>query len=326
MAAVRPLKSRAQRAWRTVPLLAAALAGAGCTRSADPALFARAGDPARGEVVFALAGGCGCHTMKEGPVGAGGQEIPTPFGTFYSTNITPDPGTGIGDWSDEEIEGAIRRGVLRDGSVESPVMPYYRYAGMSDADVRDLIAHLRTLPAAVRENRPADVKLPLPRLAFRGWRLLFARDVQAPAVAPASGAERGQYLTDHVSICGDCHTPRDAFGAPDRSLYLAGVADEPPIEFAPNITPDDETGIGKWDASDISGLLESGFKPDFDNVQGRMAEVIDGVAGGPGYAKAPDADRDAIAAWLKSIPAIHHAVGRTHDHAAGHAIDGGPGS
>jgi mono/diheme cytochrome c family protein len=294
-------------AWAGGVALATLLAAACSGGPRDPGRFS-GGDPAKGAVVFALAGGCGCHTPEEGPVGAGGVEIPTPFGTFWSSNVTSDREHGIGTWSDDEIEGAIRRGILRDGSVESPVMPYAVYAGMADTDVRDLIAYLRTLPPAPRENRPAEGELPLPRLAYRAWRLLFARSLAAPAAAPAAGVERGRYLTDHVAICGDCHTPRGRLGAPDPSLYLAGVSAAPDVPFAPNVTPDPETGIGKWDAGDIADLLATGFKPDFDNVQGAMADMIDGIAGGPGYTKAPEADLRAIADYLKTVPPIHRVV------------------
>ncbi|HZR83794.1 MAG TPA: c-type cytochrome [Candidatus Binatia bacterium] len=307
MAAVPGLRCRGRRTGGAVAAGALALASvSGCGGRDTDQRVPQAGDAARGAIVMALAGGCGCHTPKEGPVGSGGVEIATPFGTFYSTNITPDPKTGVGEWSDAEIEGAIRRGVLRDGSVESPVMPYFAYAGMADADVRDLIAYLRTLPPAERANRAAEPKVPLPRLAYRAWRLLFGRGGAAPAAAPVAGLERGRYLTEHVAICGDCHTPRNRLGTPDRSLALAGVSKRPGVPFAPNITPDVETGIGKWDAGDIANLLATGFKPDFDNVQGAMAEVIDGVAGGPGYGKAPEPDLRAIAEYVKTVPPIHH--------------------
>jgi mono/diheme cytochrome c family protein len=267
-----------------------------------------AGDATRGAALFAIAGGCGCHTPEQGPVGAGGVAIATPFGTFYSTNVTSDRATGIGAWSDAEIERAIRQGTLPDGAVETPVMPYYEYAGLADADVRDLIAYLRTLPAAAQRNRAHEPTLPFPRLAYRGWRLLYGPRAAAPATAPTDGVERGRYLTDHVAICGDCHTPRTRFGALDASLYLAGTDDGPGDEVVPNITPDPATGIATWSADDIANLLATGFKPDFDNVQGSMAHVIDGVAGGPGYARAPAGDLRAIAAYMKTVPAIPHAV------------------
>jgi len=284
------------------------LSACGGQHAADARAVAIKGDPARGEQVFAIAGGCGCHTPEKGPVGAGGVEIETPFGTFYSTNVTSDPTHGIGAWSDEEIARAIRSGTLRDGSVEAPVMPYQLYAGMADDDLRDLIAYLRSLPPAAVENRPHEVGLPLPRLAFRAWRLLFAGATQAPEAAPPDGVERGRYLTDHVAICGDCHTPRTRFGALDDDLYLAGTALGPGGELVPNVTTDDETGIGTWSAEEIVSLLELGMKPDFDNVQGSMAEVIDGIAGGPGYGKAPARDLHAIAAYMKTVPPIDHVV------------------
>jgi mono/diheme cytochrome c family protein len=296
--------------WRLLAAAALLLGAAGCGGSHDATARAMAlpGNVDRGRVVFALAGGCGCHTPKDGPIGSGGVEIATPFGTFFSTNVTGDRTTGIGAWSDADVERAIRAGELPDGSVESPVMPYYAYRGMADQDVRNLIAYLRTLAPAARENRPARVDLPLPRLAYRGWRLLFADRGEAPTAAPAEEAERGKYLTEHVSVCGDCHTPRNRLGAVDRALLLAGVSEAPGAPYAPNITPDPETGIGKWDRGDIASLLQTGFKPDFDNVQGRMAEVIDGIAGGSGYAKAPQADLIAIAGYLKTVPPIHRRV------------------
>jgi mono/diheme cytochrome c family protein len=288
----------------------ALLSGCGGDHAADARAVATEGDAARGERVFALAGGCGCHTPEKGPAGAGGVEIETPFGTFYSTNVTSDPTHGIGAWSDEEIARAIRSGTLRDGAVEAPVMPYPLYAGMADDDLRDLIAYLRTLPPAAVENRPHEVDLPLPRLAFRAWRMLFAGSTERPEAAPADGVARGRYLTDHVSICGDCHTPRTRLGALDAALYLAGTAQGPNGERVPNVTTDDATGIGKWSADEIVSLLQLGMKPDFDNVQGSMAEVIDGIAGAPGYGKAPESDLQAIAAYVKTVPPIDHVVPR----------------
>jgi mono/diheme cytochrome c family protein len=174
---------------------------------------AHAVDAVRGREIFALAGGCGCHTPEKGPVGAGGRELPTPFGTFYGTNITSDPETGLGDWSDAEIAAAIRLGDLRGGGVEAPVMPYYQYAGMADDDVEDLVAYLRTLPPVKNANRAPETTVPIPRLAYRAWRWWFTRSRSAPEAAPDTGVEQGRYLVNHVSICGDCHTPRSRFGA-----------------------------------------------------------------------------------------------------------------
>lgn len=284
---------------------AAVLALTACLVLAGPAL---GDDVERGRALFALAGGCGCHNMADGTIGSGGREIETPFGTFYGTNITPDRETGIGDWTDAEIIAAIRDGYARGKGVESPVMPYYQYAGMSDADVRALVAYLRTLPAVRRENREADVWLPFPRLAYRAWRLLFAPRVTPPAATPEEPLARGRYLTDHVAICGDCHTPRDRFGAPLADLYLAGTDQGPDGNPVPNITQDPETGLAKWRESGFLRVLQTGMLPNADNVQGMMAEVVDGY-GGPGYSAAPESELRSIAKYMKSVPPIRHAVG-----------------
>jgi mono/diheme cytochrome c family protein len=154
------------------------------------------------------------------------------------------------------------------------------------------------------------VSLPFQRLAYRAWRWWFAPPPTAPVESPASGVERGRYLTDHVAICGDCHTPRTRLGAPIAAHYLAGTPDGPDGKPVPNITPDDETGIGKWDADDVTSALSDGMLPNFDNVQGLMAEVVDGVGGGPGYGDAPPDELRAIAAYLKTIAPIRHQVRR----------------
>jgi len=277
--------------------------------SSPPARMVTAeGRAERGASIFAMAAGCGCHTGPDGPMGAGGGVIPTPFGTFYGTNITPDAETGIGKWTDQEIATAIRDGWRVDGSAESPAMPYYRYAGMTDTDLADLIAYLRSLPAIRRQNKAHEVSLPLPRIAYRAWRLLFFRQPQHAFAAPEDAVARGRYLVDHVAICGDCHTPRTRFGSPDESYYLAGTSAGPKDAVIPNITPD-RTGIHDWDAGDIISVLTLGMLPNFDNVQGLMAEVVDGKGGGPGYKDAPAADLKAIAAYLRTVPPIDHAVG-----------------
>jgi mono/diheme cytochrome c family protein len=267
------------------------------------------GDAGRGRNLFALAGGCGCHTAQSGPVGAGGRELPTPFGTFYSTNITPDKETGIGAWSNEQIIAAIRDGDVRGKGVEAPVMPYYRYSGMTGEDVADLVAYLRTLPAVRRANREAEVSVPFARLSYRLWRLLFAPAPERYTERPGEPRELGRYLTDHVSICGDCHTPRNFLGVPRRDLYLAGTADGPFGARIPNLTPARRTGIGDWTEDDVVNVLSTGMLPNFDNVQGLMDEVVEGRGGGPGYRDADKDDLRAIATYVLSVPAIEHKVG-----------------
>ena len=273
-----------------------------------PMLAHAGGDVERGRVIFALAGGCGCHTSKEGPVGAGGEEIATPFGKFFATNITPDPQTGIGNWSDEDIDHALRGGYVRGRGTEAPLMPYYLYAGMADADVADLIAFLRSLKPVQRSNRAHEGEVPMARLAYRAWHLLFAPVAVHRVRAPAAGAERGRYLVDHLAICGDSHTPRNRLGVPIARMYLAGSDVGPGGKSVPNITPH-ATGIGEWDVDDVVNVLTRGMLPNFDNVQGFMAAMVDGHGGAPGYKDAPAAALRDIAVYVKSVAAIDNDVG-----------------
>jgi mono/diheme cytochrome c family protein len=137
---------------------------------------------------------------------------------------------------------------------------------------------------------------------------VFGKFNAAPSQAPKSGIQRGRYLVDHVALCGDCHTPRNFIGAPNQSLYMAGASEKngPLGEAVPNLTPDKETGIGDWRRQDIAELLLTGIKPDSDNVQGLMYEVIQGTP--HGYKDMKKEDALAIADYIKSIPAIKNKV------------------
>jgi len=261
----------------------------------------------RGRYVFALAGGCGCHTPKEGPTNAGGRPLKTPFGTFYGTNITPDPTHGIGKWTDKQLIDGIRLGVRPDGSVMSPVMPYPAFSGMSDTDVTALVTYLRNLPAVAKENHPHQLSIPFMGFAMRVWRLLFFTPVVAPLQSPIEGIARGRYISDHLAHCQECHTPRTWSGTLDLSRYLAGNQAGIDGEVAPNITPDKETGVGEWSEDEMVSLLKSGFLPNMDNVQGLMALVIEGIPEG-GYKDMTDGDALAVARYLKSVPPIVHRV------------------
>lgn len=262
---------------------------------------------ARGKYIFALAGGCGCHTSKDGPVNAGGRSLKTPYGTFYGTNITPDPVHGVGNWTEQQLIDSIRLGVRPDGSVMSPVMPYPAFNQMSDDDVTDLVAYLRSLPPVARTNQPHQLSVPFPDLGMRLWRWLFFTPQAAPARAPQEGLERGRYISEHLAHCQECHTPRTIVGTLKRALDLAGNADGIDGEISPNITPEPKTGIGEWSEDEIVSLLQTGFEPNFDNVQGLMALVIDGVAEG-GYKDMTKEDAFAVARYLKSAPPIVHKV------------------
>jgi mono/diheme cytochrome c family protein len=260
----------------------------------------------RGQYIFSSAGGCACHSPPKGTPYAGGREFPIPMAKVYSTNLTADKETGLGNWSDQQIRDAITRGIRPDSERLLPVMPYEAYSGMAEEDLKALIAYLRTLKPVRKENlRPkAYVSLFRP-LVTPLWLKLFGRFSNTPAKAPKSGIERGRYLVEHVSLCGDCHTPRNFLGVPKRSLYLAGAKKDQGFLNAevPNITPDKETGIGDWKREDIAELLLTGTKPDLDNVQGLMAEVTEA-----GFKNMKKEDALAIADYLKTIKPVKNKV------------------
>ena len=256
----------------------------------------------RGEMLFRAADCTGCHTDAKGagqPL-AGGRPLATPFGTFYGPNITPDKQYGIGGWTEAQFHDALRKGVDRDGHYLFPVFPYPSFTGMSDADIADLYAYLQSQPAAAQPDKPHEVKPPF------GWRFLqvfwralfFTPGPLAPVVGQSAEWNRGRYLAEAVVHCEECHTPRNFLGGLQRSQAFAGNPQGPDGQKAPNITADAETGIGKWTIEDITTLLKTGQTPDFDFVGSGMAEVVKGTAA------LSDADRRAIAVYVKSIGAI----------------------
>jgi mono/diheme cytochrome c family protein len=231
------------------------------------------------------------------------------MGTAYSTNITQDKETGLGNWSDQQIYDAMVKGTRPSGERLLPLMPYEAYSGMAAEDLQALIAYMRTLKPVRYRNIPERVYAPFLRsMATPLWLRVFGRFHNSPAKAPGSGIERGRYLVDHVALCGDCHTPRNLIGVPNRSLYLAGASSGPLGEKIPNITPDEKTGIGEWSREAIAELLLTGVKPDLDNVQGLMAEVVEGTP--LGYKNMKREDALAIADYLKSIPAVANKIDR----------------
>jgi len=287
---------------REVTRLTAALAA---TVLAVGGLAARAADTAlaaRGAYLAAAAGCADCHTDRPhgGRLYAGGRALTTPFGTFYAPNITPDLETGIGRWSDAQFLNALREGVRPDGSNYFPVFPYPSFTKITDDDARAIKAYLFTQPAVKQSNRAHDVAFPFSwRFLQNGWKLLFfSPGPFRPAPERGEAYNRGTYLVTALAHCSECHTPRNWFGATQPSRFLAGTAHGPDGKAVPNITPDSETGIGKWSDDDIVTLLKDGQTPDFDFVGGAMAEVVKNTA------QLTNADRHAIAVFLKSVPAV----------------------
>jgi mono/diheme cytochrome c family protein len=275
-----------------------------------PALAPAAPTPAelaRGRYVFGATGGCGCHTAKGQPVNAGGRRYDLPFGTIYSTNITPDTKTGIGGWTDEQIISAIRLGLRPNGERLIPVHPYTVFNGMAAEDLKALVAFLRTTTPVNRANQPKKIGVPLFESVFLPtWLAAFAPRETPPPTAPVAGVARGEYLVRAVGHCGECHSPRTVTQATDNSRFLAGNPKGPEDAAVPNITPDADTGIGKWSVEQIAEYLGTGNRPDGDVAGGLMGEVIDGTLAG--YKDMTKADRVAIAQYLKSIPAVKNRV------------------
>ena len=265
-------------------------------------------DIARGKYVFGATGGCGCHTVPKQPANAGGRRYDGPFGTVYSTNITPDRETGIGSWTDEQIITAIRLGRRPNGERLIPVHPYTTFNGMIADDLQALVAYLRTVPAVKQANQPKKISVPMFESVFLpAWLAAFAPKETPPTSAPTSGTARGEYLVRAVGHCGECHTPRTMTMATDNSRFLAGNPKGPEDSEVPNITPDKTTGL-TWTEEEIADYLATGNKPDGDVAGGLMGEVIDGTLAG--YKDLTKADRLAIARYLKTIPAVKNKIGK----------------
>mgnify|MGYP005854228009 CR=1 FL=1 len=248
-------------------------------------------EAAKGVYIFALSGGCGCHSSDAGLL-AGGEKFEGPFGEVYASNITPHPEAGIGGWTDQEIIDAIRLGVRPDGTVLFPIMPYAYLSGMSDEDAAELVKYLRVVP-------PVDNRLPAPQLTAPVPP--FTPPRPAPATAPRAGVERGAYLVNALGHCGDCHTPRNPDGSPNTARFLAG-GEVPGVGMVPNITSGPETGLGGWTPREVATLLQTGIRPDGSEVRGLMALLVLG-----GYKQMTDADALAVAAYLQTLAPVENA-------------------
>jgi len=274
-------------------------------------LLGSAGAAAEGENVtrgeyLLRAGGCvSCHTAAGGLKLAGGRALAMPFGTFYSPNITPDPETGIGRWTDAQFLRALREGVRPDGANYFPVFPYPSFTGITDSDALAIKAYLFSVPAVRQDNRPHDVIFPFSwRVLQTGWKLLFFTPGPfQPAPERSAAYNRGAYLVTSLAHCGECHTPRNFLGALRSGQWLAGTPDGPDGQLVPNITPDPGTGIGRWQKEDVVELLKTGTTPEQSKVKGAMKETIE-----DGLKYLSDGDLEAIADYLFARPSIVHDV------------------
>src|SRR6201985_3215292 len=255
---------------------------------------------ANGETIF-NAGRCSsCHAVPNQPDRlklGGGVAIASPFGTFYAPNISPDPDDGIGRWSEADFVNAVRKGISPDGTHYFPAFPYTSYAHATVKDVRDLFAYLKTLAPVSGKVRDHDLPFPFNIRRNVGiWKWLFFDDsLWMPDQSRSPQWNRGAYLVNSFGHCAECHIPRNFLGGIVASQRFAGGPDPDGQGWVPNIT---QKGLADWSKKDISYFLESGQTPDGDSAGGSMARVIKNTS------QLKDADRDAIAEYVKSWPPV----------------------
>ena len=275
--------------WLTAPPLQAAVTEKAYTPN-----------PANGETIF-NAGGCSsCHAVPNQPDRfrlGGGLAIPSPFGTFYAPNISPDPNDGIGRWSEADFVNAVRRGVSPGGTQYFPAFPYTSYAHATVQDVRDLFAWLKTLPPVAGKVRDHDVPFPFNIRRNVGiWKwLFFDGALFIPDQSRSPSWNRGAYLVNGFGHCAECHSPRNFLGGIITSQRFAGGPNPEGEGWVPNIT---QKAINDWSAKDIADFLENGVAPDGDTAGGAMVRVIKNTS------QLKPADRAAIGEYVKSLPPV----------------------
>jgi mono/diheme cytochrome c family protein len=263
-----------------------------------PASLAKASLVERGAYLARAADCMVCHSTQGGREYAGGLAFKLPFGTLYSTNITPEKETGIGNYSDQDFLNAVHRGTRRDGARLYPAMPFTSYTYMSDADALAIKAYLFSL-APVRAAAPANT-LMFPfdqRWAMNFWSVLFNPDSRfAPDTSKSPEWNRGAYLAEALAHCGECHTPRNLAFALDNRRKFAGAVTAGWRAF--NISSDKTTGVGAWRDEDLMSYLSTGHAIGHGSASGPMAEAVD-----ESFSQLAPEDIGAVVAYLRSVPA-----------------------
>jgi mono/diheme cytochrome c family protein len=255
---------------------------------------------ANGLVVFNAGGCASCHAVPNQPDRlklGGGLAIPSPFGTFYAPNISPDKTDGIGNWTEANFVTAVTKGVSPRGTHYFPAFPYTSYAHAKVADIRDLYAYLKTLAPVSGKVRDHDLPFPFNIRRNVGiWKLLFFDDRPfAPDMSRSPQWNRGAYLANSLGHCAECHSPRNFLGGIIAAQRFAGGPNPEGEGWVPNIT---QKGIGEWSDKDIAYFLKSGQTPDGDSAGGSMVRVIRNTS------QLPETDQAAIADYVKSLPPV----------------------
>jgi mono/diheme cytochrome c family protein len=267
--------------------------------SAD-ALPAYSPDTTNGQAVFNEGGCASCHAVVGQPrtMLGGGLAIPSPFGTFYAPNISPDAKDGIGNWTEANFVTAVTKGTSPAGTHYFPAFPYGSYQHARIEDVRDLFAYLKTLPPVAGRVRDHDVGFPFNiRRLVGGWKFLFFDGKPfSPDPRQSQQWNRGAYLINSLGHCAECHSPRNFLGGIVRSQRFAGGPNPEGEGSIPNIT---QKGLKDWSEKDISYFLGTGELPDGDSVGGSMVRVIRNTS------LLSEDDRAAMAAYIKALPAVN---------------------
>ena len=253
----------------------------------------------RGEYLVRAADCEVCHTAPGGAAFAGGLAIPLPFGALYSTNITADKETGIGDYSDADFLNAVQRGIRKDGARLYPAMPYPSNTYITDADALAIKAYLFSRPAVHATNRANTLRFPFnQRWSMIFWSWVFSANSRfAPNAAQGAQWNRGAYLAEALAHCGECHTPRNLAFALNNRQKFGGA--ETAGWHAFNITSDKATGIGGWSDDDVSAYLTTGHALNRGTAAGPMGEAVD-----ESFSHMAASDIRALVVYLRSVPAI----------------------
>ncbi len=257
----------------------------------DPALLAK------GEYL-ARAGDCiACHTAREGKIFAGGLPMMTPFGTLYTSNITPDNQTGIGTWTSDQFYTMMHNGRFPDGGLVYPAMPFPSYTKVTREDSDAIYAYLRSIPPVKQPNRPHDLRFPYNnRSLIIGWRTLFFKEGEyKPDPTKSADWNRGAYLVEGLGHCGMCHTAINALGGSSESQAFEGGLIPMQNWYAPSLTSNKEAGLGDWSIEEITDYLRTGVSAR-GAVYGPMAEVVYNS-----LQYLDDRDIRAMAIYLKSL-------------------------
>lgn len=253
---------------------------------------------ARGAYLARVGNCIACHTQRGGSPFAGGRAIDTPFGTVYSSNLTPDAPTGIGEWTSSDFWRALHNGRSRGGRLLYPAFPYPNYTLVSREDSDAIFAFLRSLPAVRRANTPNALRWPYStQAALAVWRALyFTPGTYEPEKSQSAEWNRGAYLVSGLGHCSACHTARNAWGASSDMMDLSGGVIPMQNWYAPSLASRGEAGVADWEPAQVEKLLRTGVAPR-GSVLGPMAEV---VLQSTQYLD--DADARAMAVFLKALP------------------------